>query len=87
MTEVPLPDAVEAAGRAVCRIGWDVPAERAAHFESISAAVAAAEPVIRQHERQQVADVLAMTASLGDRPALIAYINRFIASNRGDVDG
>jgi len=46
--------AVEAAGRAVCRIGWDIPAERAAHIESIGTALAAAFGVLQQATRQQI---------------------------------
>ena len=42
-------EAVEAFGRAVCRLGWDVPAERAAHIDSIRLGLAAVLPVLRRH--------------------------------------
>jgi hypothetical protein len=53
------PAAVEAAGRAVCRDGWDVAAERAVHIGSVRAALTAAYPIIAEAVARATADAIA----------------------------
>src|SRR5438105_1434339 len=59
MTEDLDPAAVEAAGRAVCRDGWDVAAERAVHIGSVRAALTAAYPIIAASVARATADAIA----------------------------
>lgn len=67
----PSDEAVEAAGRAVCHIGWNVPAEQAVHVDSIRAALAAAMPIWERDLRSQLAEdivTLLQARSKGLRP-------------------